>query len=300
MNFSLIVPVYNVEKYLRGCLDSVLHQSFTAWEVICVNDGATDGSAQIIEQYAAEDSRISVITEANAGLSAARNTGMDAACGEYILFLDSDDWLEPDALEILAQNISGEDMLCFSGRRYIERENKYHLADQLQERTFSTGMDYYNENALLPRDFAFVCVVLRAYRRAFLADNKLRFKPSIFHEDNLFTPISCYFAGTVKVINRCLYNYRVRTGSITTKFNSKRISDFLDIANMLAAFFVPLNGFDKTTVYRAITHHYQVVFLHAPKESKRDLRKKCDWALYHMVSRTKVRHRINYLINKYL
>ncbi len=97
---SIIIPVYNVEKYLRRCLDSVLNQTFTDWEAICVNDGSPDGSAAILSAYAARDARFKVITQENGGLSDARNTGIKHATGEYILYLDSDDFIHPQTLEI--------------------------------------------------------------------------------------------------------------------------------------------------------------------------------------------------------
>ena len=163
MRFSIIIPVYNVEKYLRDCLDSVLAQTYPDWEAVCVNDGSTDGSGTILEEYASKDSRFKVITKANGGLSSARNAGLERAEGDYVLFLDSDDWLEVKALEILANNTIGEDMVCFSGRRYFESRGVFQPSDQLIERQYTSGMEYYNENALQRRDFAFVCVVLRAY-----------------------------------------------------------------------------------------------------------------------------------------
>lgn len=305
MKFSIIIPIYNVELYLRQCLDSVLAQNLVDWEAICVNDGSTDGSTAILEEYASMDSRFKVITQANGGLSAARNTGLKKAHGEYVLFLDSDDWLEPTALqtlnsEFIIQNSQLPDLLCFTGRRYIEETNSFNPADKLVEKMYTSGMDYYNENALVPRDFAFVCVVLRAYRRTFLLENHLWFKEGIYHEDNLFSPIACYYAKNVSVINACLYNYRVRANSITTTYNEKRLKDFMDIANDLAAFFIPKTGFNKTIIYRAITHHYQVVFLNAAKENRKELKGLCDWNTYKTVSRTKMRHRINYFQNKVL
>ena len=294
----VVIPVYNVEQYLRDCLDSVLNQTMSDWEAICVNDGSTDGSAAILEEYAGKDNRIKVIVQPNGGLSSARNTGLDAAKGECVLFLDSDDWLEPNALQTLADHQEGEDMVCFSGRRFFEETGTYHPADPLAEKVYHTGMDYYNENALLPRDFAFVCAVLRLYKRSFLVEHELRFKEGIFHEDNLFTPQACYDARQVKVIDKCLYNYRVRPHSITTTFNLKRLTDLMAVANELAAFFIPKSGFDKTVVYRAITHHYQVAFVEAPKEERKRLQQLCDWELYRKVSRTKLRHRWNYWKNK--
>lgn len=296
--FSIIVPVYNVEKYLKECLDSVLHQTFADWECICVNDGSTDGSVAILEEYAEKDRRFRIITQSNKGLSAARNTGIDAAKGDYILFLDSDDWLELNALQTLADHLDGEDILCFTGRRYNEESKDYRPADVLLEKTYQSGMDYYNENALQHRDFAFVCVVLRAYKRSFLTENNLVFKAGIFHEDNLFTPIACYCAQKVRQIKDCLYDYRLRSNSITTTVDFRRLRDLMSTANELASFFIPKSGFDKTVVFRAITHHYQAVFAAATKEERQDLAKLCDWKLYKTVSCTKLRHRVNFWKNR--
>ena len=296
MMFSIIIPIYNVEKYLSECLDSVLNQTFSDWEAICVNDGSADKSSDILEEYAARDPRFKVITQPNGGLSSARNTGLEAAKGEYVIFLDSDDWLELKALEVLASKISSEDLLCFSGRRFFESEGRYHPADELLERDYQSGMDYYNDNALKSRDFAFVCVVLRAYRRAYLEENGLHFQEGIFHEDNLFTPLACYHARKVTTINDCLYDYRVRSESITTTVNPKRLMDLMGTANELAAFFIPKTGLNKTIVYRAITHHYQVVFCEMPEKKVAD--ELCDWNLYRKVSRTKLRHRFNYVRNR--
>ena len=296
MLFSIIIPVYNVEQYLRDCLDSVCNQSFTDWEAVCVDDGSTDGSSMILREYAGKEDRLRIITQANGGLSAARNNGMMSARGEYILFLDSDDWLEPNALEVLASNLDGEDMICFSGRRYFEDEKSFHEPDRLARHDYASGMDYYNDNALNSRDFAFVCVVLRAYKQSFLLNNHLRFKVGIYHEDNLFTPKACFFARRVKVIDECLYDYRVRANSITTTVSPKRLVDMLETANDLAAFFIPQTGFDKTVVYRSITHHYQAVFSSAA--SRKSIAHQCNWKLYRKVSRTKLRHRMNYWINR--
>lgn len=300
MKFSIVIPVYNVEKYLKDCLDSVVSQTFSGWEAVCVDDGSTDGSAVILEGYALKDTRFKVITQPNGGLSAARNAGLEEATGDYVLFLDSDDWLESNALQVLSENLDGEDMLCFSGRRFNEKAKAFNPADELPAKAYESGLDYFNENALQHRDFAFVCVVLRAYKRTFLAENNLGFKVGIFHEDNLFTPIACFYACRVKQINASLYDYRVRADSIMTMVNIKRLYDIMGIANELAAFFVPRQGFEKTVVYRVITHHYQLVFFEVPKEERAKVKQLCNWNLYKQVSRTKLRHRINYINNRFL
>jgi len=294
--FSLIIPVYNVEKYLKECLDSVLCQTYGDWEAICINDGSTDGSATILEEYAAKDSRFKVISQANGGLSVARNSGLEAASGDYVLFLDSDDYLEKDALRIIADNLSDEDLLCFSGRRFFEESGEYEKADVLPQETFETGWEYYSKHALDKRSFAFVCVVLRCYRRAYLLKNSLQFKPGIYHEDNMFTPLACYYAKKVKVIPDVLYDYRVRESSIMTTRSLKHKEDIISIANSLAAFFVPQAGIEKTTVYKALTHHYQSVFAtESSRKEENHLLSMVDWKMYKAVSRTKARHRIQYL-----
>jgi glycosyltransferase involved in cell wall biosynthesis len=297
MLFSIIIPVYNVEKYLSACLDSVLGQSFQDWEAICVNDGSTDGSAVVLQDFAARDRRIKVVDQPNAGTATARNTGLRMAQGDYIFFLDSDDWLESDSLEILAGKLHGEDILCFSGKRYFESTGDYHPADVLPEKTYERGMDYYNENALLRRDFAFVCVVLRVYNREFLMRNGLFFDDDITYEDNLWVPITLCFAQNVTVIPDVLYIYRIREGSKMQEVSLERKMDMLKVADRLAAFFIPQKGFDKTVVYRAITHHYQSAFSCDSSKDKKKLGQLCDWKNYRRVSRTKPKHFVNYLIN---
>ena len=104
--FSIIIPVYNVAPYLRECLDSVLAQTFTDWEAICVDDGSTDGSGAILDEYAAKDNRFRVIHQQNAGVSVARNTALSRIRGEWFLFLDGDDRLRPDGLAVFVPYIS--------------------------------------------------------------------------------------------------------------------------------------------------------------------------------------------------
>jgi len=160
MKISVIIPVYNVEQYLRECLDSVMTQSYNDYEVICINDGSTDGSMAVLKEYAEKYPKVSVIDQENKGLSAARNAGINAATGEYVFLLDSDDYLEPDSLDILAKNITDEDIICFNGRRYFE-DGRTEEPDKGISAAFDSGWDYYNQYALVNRKFHFVCTVLR-------------------------------------------------------------------------------------------------------------------------------------------
>ena len=102
---SIIVPIYNVEKYLRQCLDSILRQTFRPLEIILVNDGSTDGSDTICQEYAEIDERIVYLKKENGGVSDARNVGLDAVTSDYVLFIDSDDWIEPTYVEVLYEKI---------------------------------------------------------------------------------------------------------------------------------------------------------------------------------------------------
>ena len=111
---SVIVPVYNTAPWLRKCLDSIINQTYRNLEIICVNDGSTDDSASILDEYAAKDARIKVIHQANAGVSVARNKGLDIAVGEYVSFVDSDDWLEPETYERALNRMSDDvDMVWY-------------------------------------------------------------------------------------------------------------------------------------------------------------------------------------------
>ena len=113
-HISVIVPVYNTEKYLSRCLDSICGQTYRNLEILCVNDGSTDGSAAILDAYAAKDPRIRIFNQPNAGLAAARNTGLQQAKGKWITGVDSDDYLEPDAYEYaLKTEAEDVDIICF-------------------------------------------------------------------------------------------------------------------------------------------------------------------------------------------
>ena len=269
MLISIIIPVYNVERYLSQCLDSVLNQSYDGdYEVICVDDGSTDGSPAILEEYAGKSDKIKIIRQENRGLGGARNTGLRAARGRYVWFVDSDDWIEQEALATLAKSIGDEDIVCFNGRRYFE-DGTVEIPDSGIEEGNLTGWEYYGRYALSKRNFHFVCVVLRIYRREFLLADGLFFEEGIYHEDNLFTPIVCYYAASVRVIPDILYVYRIRQGSITQSFTDKRIFDTIKVANRLAEFFIPKTDIDKSVVYREIAGEYFSVFMSDKAEAYR-------------------------------
>jgi len=288
MLISVVIPIYNVERYLAECIESVLAQTYPHYEMICVNDGSTDGSLTLLENYAEQHKNIQIINQDNSGLSAARNAGIVVAKGDYVFLLDSDDKIEKHAFETLVNKANGEDLICFNGKRFIEETNTEDVPDEGVKADFEYGWDYYNQYALVNRKFHFVCTVLRLYRREFLIHNKLGFQEGIFHEDNLFTPIVCYHAQKVKVIPDCLYIYRIRKGSIMQNVKVKRLFDIIYIANTLADFFIPKDNIDKEIIYREIAGSYFRGFM--PEEislygnNDRELFQRINWDNYKKIS----------------
>lgn len=289
---TVIVPVYNVEKYLDKCLQSLSCQTFPDHEIICVNDGSTDDSRTILTEWESKLPYMRVIDRENGGLSAARNTGLEAATGKYVVFVDSDDWVEPTMLSRLANEVEGTDMVCFACRR---TDNDTY--DILQPED-NNGWDYFIQHALESRIVPFVCVWQRCYRREFLMANHLLFYEGILHEDNEFTPRACLKAKAVKVIPDVLYNYRVRPGSIMTTRGLKNKESLITIGNELSELFANESGINRTVVYRALTQYYQMAFTNNTKDEDRHLKQLIDWNCYRRVSRTKLRHYRNYLTMK--
>jgi glycosyltransferase involved in cell wall biosynthesis len=300
MLISIIIPFFNVAPYLRHCLDSVLKQDLRGCEVICVNDGSTDNSLSILEEYKKQYPQINLLSQENKGLSAARNAGLRAATGDYILFLDSDDWLEKDAIRILHDHIGNEDMLCFNGRRYYEDGTQEEPDAGITESNL-TGWDYYNKYALVSRKFHFVSVVLRLYRKQFLLDNHLSFEEGIYHEDNLFTPIACYYAQKVKVIPDTLYIYRIRSGSIMQSINRKQLYDTILVANLLSEFFIPIKGINKTKIYRELAGEYFKWFMPDQRKlyntNNKELKELINWEYFQEVS-IYPRHKRVFILSK--
>ena len=216
---SLIVPVFNVEGYLERCLDSCVRQTLLDLEILCVNDGSTDGSREILTRYAAEDSRIRIIDRENGGVSAARNTGLDAARGEWIMFLDADDYLEPEACaRVWAESMEERtDIIIFGGTFFPELpkpENEEWLRKTLGVRT--VRFRSFRPEILFREPGAKPFIWLQAYSAAFLERNGLRFdEAALFAEDILFQFSAFPLAKRFSFLSDALYHYRIgREGSL--------------------------------------------------------------------------------------
>lgn len=212
---SVIVPVYNVEKYIHRCVDSILEQTFSDFELILVDDGSPDNCPSICDEYAAKDSRIRVIHQENRGLSAARNGGMDAACGTYLMFVDSDDWLRKDTLEIFVncQKKTGADMvLCNILTVYPDGYSGWKRpVTPLTEKVMTRGEMV---ECLASEHNWYYCVAWnKLYKRVLF--EKLRFPEGYIHEDEAIIHRVVGECSCIAVTPEPLYFYRQSTDSIT-------------------------------------------------------------------------------------
>ena len=216
---SVIIPVYNTEKYLAECLDSLAAQTYTGFEAIVVDDGSTDGSPAICDGYAARDPRFRVIHKENGELSEARNAGLDTASGEYIYFLDSDDRILPETLEQTVNVLSetGADFVFFDGRSFEDSPRGFDVPQTyIRKRLYSPreGIDLFRE---LQKHGEFRSgVPTYLWKREFLASNSLRFYPGVLYEDMLFSFEAFCTAERVAHCHEPLYERRIRAGSIMT------------------------------------------------------------------------------------
>lgn len=239
---SVIIPIYNVEKYIDECLNSVRNQTLSEIEIICVNDGSIDNSLELVEAHAMADDRITIISKYNGGQSSARNIGASYAKGKYIYFLDSDDNLLPNTLELLF-NCSEEnnlDILYFGAESFFENK-------QL-ERVHESYRDYYHRQVVTNQSVsgeelfdemisknAFRCSVpLQFINSSYLKNIGLRFKEGIAHEDELFSSILIVNAENVMCIDERLYRRRIRANStITSHITHKKFVDLYIVAMTL-------------------------------------------------------------------
>ena len=215
---SIVLAAYNAEQHLVQCLDSILGQTFHDFELICVDDGSDDGTPQILSRYAKRDGRVSIVTQPNQGVSAARNAGLDAARGEYILFLDADDYFEPTYFEkaYLRAQADGADMVLVR-YRYV-RDGGTVLA----ESPGSLRIDLFPERVpFAAADAAGSLFQLttpapwnKMLRRRFLLDQGLRFDPSLTRaEDVAFTYSATMLAERISAVDETMINYRAPTGT---------------------------------------------------------------------------------------
>ena len=222
---SIVIPCYNVEQYLTEAMNSVINQTLHEIEIICINDGSTDNTLSILEHYAQTDSRVSIITQENQGLSAARNAGLFASTAKYVYFFDSDDVLELNAMEMLYHKSvnTNSQIVMFNASVIYESEN---LQKRFQD--ISDGVcpildlpNVYKGDDFLSMIPETSILRLDAWRlfieRKYLLETGLTFKVGILHESVLFSPQALLLCQRISFINDKLIRYRIRENSIMTK-----------------------------------------------------------------------------------
>ena len=215
---SVIIPVYNAEAYLRQCLDSVVNQTLREIEIVCVDDGSTDGSAAILEEYAAKDVRIKIIKQGNAGVNVARKEGLKLASGEWITFCDADDWIEPDAIEKMVASAQREDADCVCCGMLRDRQNGTSVFRPFDEMGPS---DTYN------------AVVNKLFKRNLLENLKMDESVSL-GEDLMVSAQAMAKAKKIAVLEKGFYHYCENSSSMTHVQNGrKRVENLARVGEIL-------------------------------------------------------------------
>lgn len=222
---SIVVPVYNVENYVEKCVKSVLSQTDQDWELLLIDDGSTDKSGAICDELAKKDSRIRVIHQENRGLGGARNTGIEAASGDWLLFSDSDDWFEPDALSsaISAAESTGADMAVFAFRSVDEAGKELAI--------FRENLPV--DRALSPSEHKELLLIApsacnKLYRRELFVRTSLRYPHRVWYEDVRTTTKLIPSCKKIVYTDSVGYNYLQRSGSIMNNVNLERNREIID------------------------------------------------------------------------
>lgn len=278
IKISTIIPIYNGEKYIKQCLDSIINQTLTDIEIICVNDGSTDNSLFILEKYATKDSRIKIINMNNYGAGVARNIGLKKAKGEYISFVDADDFIDLNTYELLYNYAKPNDldMLFFQMVNYIESSGNLINTDLYDHKCFIDSLKknvIFNYKDTKEQLFSIpVCAVSKIYKKEFLKENNLYFPEGILFEDNAFFYQSYFKAKKLGFIEKNLYKRRRHDSSLTQNIN-KRVFDIVPATNLVLNVFLKDNSLYDTYKKQVINHSFSMIlewFKKSPLELKED------------------------------
>ena len=267
---SVILPVFNVEQYLKECLESVVNQTLKDIEIICINDGSTDNSLEILNEYAQKDGRFIILSQENQGQGVARNKGVELAKGKYIQFVDPDDWIEPNMLETL-YNFAEEhnsQVVKFNYSEYNDYSGKYKQNNFVKQIQKEYNYNLNETPHYTWRLFKKGCLTnldlhswAYFYLTSFIISNEIKFAPSKHGEDHLFTDGAFLLANKIDYLNKYLYFYRVRNGS-SVQIKSDINFCVFDNINLLKEFLIKNKLFDElqdewiSYAKKVITWHY--------------------------------------------
>ena len=222
MKFSIIVPVYNVDKYLRQCVNSVERQDYKNYEIILVDDGSTDDSPIICDEFKQKNTAIKVIHKKNGGLSDARNIGTEQAKGEYVIYLDSDDyWNDTAFLSKIYTliDVDKPDLLVFGYKKVLDNRDMFSYIPHSKSDSV--------EELVKAGEFN-ICAWDKVVKRELLISNNIFFRKNVYSEDMEWCSLLFKYVEKISILSETPYSYRQRTGSITKKISEKNIADIKD------------------------------------------------------------------------
>ncbi|ALA96505.1 glycosyltransferase [Leptotrichia sp. oral taxon 212] len=284
MKLSIIIPVYNTEEYIRQCIDSVMNIKNIETEIIAVNDGSTDRTKDILEEYTENHDRIKVITQENQGASAARNTGIKASTGDYIYFLDSDDWVDTVSFEKIIRQLeddykSGEktDIVVGKEKAYSEFTKEEVLDERIPRELIGktvSGKEYMIKS--IKGKFWNVRLPIYLYSRKLLMDNGIYFPTGRrSNEDEVFSIDVFYHAEKLKIIDEIFGNYRARSGSIMSVLNITHAEDIFENAKeLLERYRDEKDSETKEIIFYMIKRYYKSSMKKAVQCGRNDVFKK--------------------------
>lgn len=263
--FSIIVPIYNVEMYLEKCIQSLVNQDFDSFEILLVDDGSTDGSGRLCDAFAEKYSSIRVFHIENQGVASARNYGIDYAEGEYLLFVDSDDYVEYNyctEIDKAIRTAEDVDVVTFGGFEECQGKVKclrdFSEEKQLMQSGYNYLLECYKNNRL------YVQVWMYSYRKKYVDRLQLRFVEGILHEDVEFTPRALLGAEKIMTIGVYLYHYRIRENSISTQKNKiKNIKDLFWVLEQQSILADQQGGQLKKWMLNAVLNSYLNMIMEA-------------------------------------
>lgn len=281
---SVIIPVYNSEKYLEKCLYSIIYQTFKDIEIICINDGSKDNSLKILDEFKNKDKRIKVITTKNKGQSAARNLGINTSEGNYISFIDSDDWVSLSLYQKFIEKINlNSDIFLFNARKIYEKPlspfyeeffkpyewKNYQIEDYIH--TFDDSMNPFERN---------MSAVNKIYKKSFLIEKNIKFAQGLIFEDQLFYLQTMLEAEKIYMYKECLYNYGINNFSTMKNINEK-VFDIFKITELMKNYLVGKKVYEEYK-YAFLQHlwgQFSFLLFEAPGNLKEEFFKRAKFRL---------------------
>jgi len=245
MTLSIIIPVYNVEKFINRCLESILNEKTIglSFEVIIVNDGTPDGSMAVVETYASKYENVKILNQENQGLSMARNNGLELAEGEYVWFVDSDDWLSSGAVSDVIEMIENHPGVDVISHPIVWKHASGDVIDWEEKEFTISGKDYLKQGVYCTPIQRFI------FRRKFLMGSGVKFYPGIYHEDVLFSNLILYHAKEVYYCGTPIYQYRQNEESVMHSIKIKNAYDMIAVHKQLMAFLQEGHVLDEDRVW---------------------------------------------------